>query len=169
MPDLQTKLSGFLDALGASPAVPILVGVLNVTTTNVGNVTTGTDDLMSYTVPANTLSTNGQLLRVTAWGSTANNAAAKTVTMECGTQQIMTQALTANLAGTWRIVAYVVRTGVATQDIFAELLQLTTIVHKQTATAGTQDETAAITIKCTGTATSTDDIVQDGLIVEALL
>jgi len=167
MADVTSLLSRFLYA-----RLPLLSGsgsgALTVTSTNVGNVGAGTDTLQTYDLPASVLSVNGRTLRITAWGTTANNANAKTLTMAFGGQTIMTQALTTSIAGTWRITAYVVRTGDSTQDIFAELLQLTTIVHKQTVTAGTQTDTAAITIKCTGAATTDDDIVQDGLIVELL-
>lgn len=141
-------------------------GALNVSTTAVGNVGAGTDDLQSYTMPASVLSVDGRCLRITAWGTTANNVNAKTVTLDLGSQVIMTQALTTSIAGTWRITALITRTGSSTQDVFAELLQLTTIVHKQTVTAGTQTDTATIVIKCTGAATTDNDLVQEGLLVE---
>jgi hypothetical protein len=165
MADVTSILSRFLYS-----RLPLFsgsgAGALSVGTTAVGNITTGTDDLQSYSLPASVLGADGRCLRITAWGTTANTAAAKTVTLNFGSQTIMTQALTTNLAGTWRITAIVARTGSSTQDIFAELLQLTTIVHKQTLTAGTQTDSAAITIKCTGTATNTDDIINEGLLVE---
>lgn len=165
MADVTSLLSRFLYS-----RLPLFsgsgAGAIHVNSTAVGNVTTGTDDLQSYSLPASVLGVDGRVLRITAYGRTANTAAAKTLTMEFGSQTIMTQALTTNLAATWRIHTTVVRTGSSTQDIFAELLQLTTIVHKQTLTAGTQTDSAAITIKCTGTATNTDDIIQEGLIVE---
>ncbi len=166
MADLNTLLMQVLTMLPNFQGH--VAGALKVNSTAVGNVGAGTDDLITYSLPANTLNANGRTIRINAWGTTANNAAAKTVTLEFGSQTIMTQALTANIAGTWRITAYVSRTGSGTQDIFAELLQLATVVHKQTLTAGTQTDTAAITIKCTGTATSDNDIVQEGLVVEVL-
>lgn len=136
----------------------------------VGNIGGGTDDLQTFTIPANTLNVNGRTIRVKAWGRTANNGDSKTVTMEFGGQTIMTQALTDGIAGTWRIDAEIIKTGPNTQRIFAELLQLTTLVQKQTATAGVQTDTSAIVIKCTGTATTifqaNDNIVQEGMIVE---
>jgi hypothetical protein len=167
MADLTQLLSSLL--YSRLPALSGSVsGLLSVKSTAVGNVGGGTDDLQSYDLPANTLGVDGRVLRITAWGTTANNVNAKTVTLNFGSQTIMTQALTTSIAGTWRISAIVTRTGSNTQDIFAELLQLATIVHKQTLTAGTQTDTAAITIKCTGAATSNDDILQEGLLVEVM-
>lgn len=172
MADLTTLLSNFLAVL---PNFHGRVGgALKVTVTAVGNVGSGTDDLITYDLPANLLNATGRAIRITAWGTTANNTNPKTVTLAFGSQTIMTQALTTGIAGTWRMTAFVVRTGANTQDIFAELLQLTTIIHKQTITAGTQTDTAAITIKGTGTVTdggggiNNDDLVQEGLIVEML-
>lgn len=153
------------DARGAG-SIAFGWGRLTSVYTNVGNVGSGTDDLQTYTIPANTLNISGRTIRIKAWGSTANNANAKTVTLEFGGQTVMTQALTASIVGTWRIDCEIIKTGASTQKIFAELLQLATIIQKQTATAGTQIDTAGIIVKCTGTATSNDDIVQEGLIVE---
>jgi hypothetical protein len=141
----------------------------NITTTAAGNVGAGTDDLISYTLPASVLNLTGRGLRITAWGTAANNANAKTVTFEFGGQQVMTQALTANQASNWRISVLAFRTGSSTQDVFAELIQVgTALIHKQTLTAGTQTESGTIVLKCTGTATTDNDIVQEGLLVEAL-
>jgi hypothetical protein len=154
--------------MGTGAGVATCVSKATATTTAVGNVDAGTDDLISYSLPADSLVVTGKGVRITAWGTTANNVNAKTVTLEFGGQTIMTQALTTSIAGTWRISAMAFRTGASTQDIFAELLQLATIIHKHTLTAGTQTETGAIVIKCTGTATTTNDIVQEGLLVEYL-
>lgn len=158
----------FSTVAGTSTGLAFAGGTLNLTSTGVGNVGAGTDDLITYSLPANALTASGRGLRIRAWGITANNGNAKTVTLDFGSQVVMTQALTTSIAGTWRIDAIIARTGASTQDVFAELLQLATIVHKQTITAGTQTETGAITIKCTGTATSNNDIVNEGLLVEFL-
>jgi hypothetical protein len=166
MADLTSLLSSLLQYLPSFSGAA--AGALSVGTTAVGNVGAGTDTLQTYSLPANTLNGNGRSIRITAWGTTTNNVNAKTVTLDFGSQTIMTQALTASIAGTWRISAIVARTGSGTQDIFAELLQLATIIHKQTLTAGTQTDTAAIVIKTTGTATTDNDIVCEGLLVELI-
>lgn len=165
----ETRFDGtLLIAAGASTRSTTVGGTLNINTTAVGNVGGGTDTLITYTLPANVLNATARTIRVYAWGTTANNANAKTLTLDVGSQTVMTQALTTSIAGTWRIEALVCRNGSNTQDIFAELLQLATIIHKQTLTAGTQTDTATIVIKCTGAATTDNDIVQEGMIVEVL-
>lgn len=145
-------------------------GVINVNLTGVGNVTTGEDDLITYALPASTLSANGMGLRITAWGSTANNANTKTVKLFFGATAILTQALTASIAGSWRIVAEVFRTGVDTQDCIASLSQGATDIAHAEFTATTIDDGAAITIKCTGeSSVDTNDLIQEGLMVELLV
>lgn len=144
-------------------------GVINVNVTAVGNVGAGTDDLITYALPANTLSANGMGVRVTAYGTTANNGNAKTVTLNFGATAILTQALTASIAGSWRIAAEIMRTGVDTQDCIAALNQGATDIAHAEFTATTIDDGAAITIKCTGAATDNNDIVQEGLLIELLV
>ena len=146
---------------------------LSVNSPAVGNVGAGEDDLMTYAMAANVLNAASNGVRICAWGSAANNANAKTLKLYLGTATIISQSLTASIAGKWVIDAVVLRTGSDTQDIFG-------VIHESTATlsatdksaieigTATQDEDAAITIKCTGEATTTNDIVQEGFVITAL-
>lgn len=157
--------------MGTSTGAATMVGVANINTTAVGNVGAGTDDLMTYAMPANAFSANGKGVRVTAWGSTANNANAKTITMNFGATAVLTNALTVSIAGAWRIEAEIFRTGASTQLYSSQLVTTGTagvaLNDVENGTAAITD-TAAITIKCTGTATTDNDIIQNGLIVEFL-
>lgn len=150
-----------------STSQPEIVGTLRVDVTAVGNVGGGTDDLISYSLPANTVLDAGRGVRIRAWGTTANNANAKTVTLAFGATTLISTALTASQAGVWDISAVVVRVGGATQVAIATLNQggATTIVDSES-TSPTEDLTAAVAIKCTGAATANDDISQKGLVVE---
>ena len=146
------------------------VGKANANVTAVGNVTVGEDDLITYALPANSLSANGKAVKIKVWGTTANNVNAKTLKLYFGSQIILTNSLAVSIAGFWYAEAIVVRTGASTQDIFANLNTntATVAVVDQEITAGTQTDTAAITIKCTGEGTDTNDVVQEGLLVEFL-
>lgn len=141
---------------------------LQVDVAAVGNINTGTDDLISYTMPANVLATNNKTLRIRAWGTTANNVNTKQLTLNWGSQVIVNTALTTSLAGLWETEAIVTRTGGNTQDVVARTLQGATLIFDQELTSGTQTDTAQIIIKMTGTATTTNDIVQEGLVVEVI-
>src|SRR5207248_3063950 len=55
-----------------------------VSTTAVSNVGTAETDLITYTMPANTLSANGQRVRITAFCTTAANANLKTIKIYFG-------------------------------------------------------------------------------------
>lgn len=158
---------GLDHVMGTGSGSSSMLGTANVNTTAVGNVGTGEDDLITYTLPANALSANGKGVRITAWGTGANNVNAKTLKVYFGTQVILTFALTVSQANNWRVMGSVWRTGASTQDWQASLIQAGTAsaVDAENGTA-TQTDTATIAIKCTGEATADNDIVQEGMHVE---
>lgn len=134
----------------------------------VGNVTTGEDNLITYALAANALPAWGAGVHIIAWGTTANNANAKTLKLYFGTAVILTNALTVSIAGVWRIEADVISTGVDAQDYVSQLVTTGTAgvaLNDIEVGTATQDDGATITIKCTGEATATDDIIQEGMII----
>lgn len=147
-------------------------GLLNAQTGSVGTTAVTTEEtLLSYTMPANTLSTAGQAIRVTCgWttGATANN---KTVKLYFGASVITTPAQAAN-AQTGRLELIVMRTGAATQKVFGSGMagtgSLTPVAEYYN--AGTDALTAGVLIKCTGTngTAAANDIVANGLITELI-
>lgn len=139
----------------------------------VGNVGAGEDDLQSVSLPALSLKESGDYVRIRAWGIAANNANAKTLKAYFGTQVVLNLALTASIAGKWFVDVIVSRTGKDTQDWVMEIREstaaaLAALKQAQDNGTATQDEDAAITVKLTGTGVATDDIVQEGMIVEVL-
>lgn len=154
--------------LYSAAAWKALPRTLDVNVTAVGNVGGGTDDLMTFAIPANVLSATGKTVRIKAAGTTANNADAKTLTFVVGSQTVVSTALTVSIVGQWEIECYIVRTGSNTQDIRARTLQGATLIFDQEFTAGTQTDSGAITVKCTGTATTNNDIVQEMMITEII-
>ena len=160
---------------GSASGSLIAQGALFVSTTAVGNVgASAPDDLISYSLPASAVNSTGRGVRITAWGTCANNANAKTFTLNFGSQVVLTHACTASVAGeVWRIVTLVHRTGASTQD-------WTSIYEGSTGVAGafefdpelgtaTQTESGAIVIKMqTTVSTSDNDIVQEGMRVDYL-
>lgn len=150
-------------------------GVANINSTAVGNLgASGPDDLITYSLPANSLVTTNRTIRITAWGTCTNNANAKTFTLNFGSQVILTHACTASVAGEqWKIESTVIRTGASTQDWVSTYYGSTGAAgvfefDPELGTA-TQTETGAIVIKMQSTVSTTDnDIVQEGMIVEYL-
>lgn len=158
-------------ALGGSTSASPVPVVANVNNTAVGNVGGGTDDLITYSLPATSMNSNGRGVRITAWGTTANNVNAKTLILNFGSAAILTNSLTTSVAGIWRIEAEVFRTGSNIQDYSSQLVTTgTAAVAINDIEGGTasQTDSSAITIKCTGAGTSNNDIVQEGLLVEML-
>jgi hypothetical protein len=137
---------------------------LNANTTTVGNVSTGEDDLMTYSLSANQLQA-GSCVRISAWGTIANNANSKTLKLYFGSV-VLTASLPTSVAETWRVEAVIIASDANAQSYSASIITATS----QDAESGTltETDTDAIEIKCTGEATSTNDITQNGLSVEYL-
>ena len=156
----------FNAGLGAGTFGP--EGKISVNTTAVGNTGSGEDDLQTYSLPLNSLSAAAKGVHITAWGTTANNANAKTIKLYFGSVAILTNALTASIAGTWRIEADVFSTGTDAQDAIAALSTLGAAgvaLNDLEFTTLTQDDGAAIVIKTTGEAVDNNDILSQGLLV----
>lgn len=145
---------------------------LSVNTTAVGNVGAGEDDLMTYALAASKVVNTGAGIRVRAWGTSANNANAKTLKAYFGSAAVISQSLTASIAGRWYAEYTAIRTGLSAQDVAGRvsegLVTLGTGKFSQEIGTATQTETGALTIKLTGTATTDNDIVQEGMTVEFL-
>lgn len=173
-------------SLGTGATAVLATGVLNSNVTAVGNVgISGPDDLISYTLPANTLTTSARGVRVTAWGITASTANTKVLRLMFGANAVVTSpTLTASVAWRWRISAIIVRTGLNTQDVYGEFFAApaagVVVGSAANTTTGnfaasadfnarTETETGTIVIKGqTTTTTGTDDVIQEGLLVEMI-
>lgn len=137
------------------------------------NVGTGETDLSTYTLPAGTLSADGKVIRVTAWGTYAATANNKTVRLYFGGTNIAPgTGAVATSNGRWYVDGRVIRTGASAQEAFT----------RNSATAGTNEsfnrldiaqpaENTAntIVIRVTGqSGTASNDILLKGFIIEIL-
>lgn len=136
-------------------------GVLYVNTTVVGNVGGGTDDLMSYSVPANTLAVNGQSIEYEAAGTCTSGC---TLNVVYGSTTIVTKIAAAT--GDYVVRARIIRTGAATQKCWAEI-QFAGAAYDGAMNYVTAAETlsGAVTAKLTAVGTSNNDVVQEMFIV----
>lgn len=149
--DLPTKLSG----------------ILNVSTTPASNDDINATNLSSYTLPAKMMKNNGDYLEIETWGTFAANGNGKNVTLEFGSQVILTTGATSPNDGSWRIGASILRLSATTQEIDAFIISgNTTISTFSIRTAGTQDLTQSVIIKCTGTGGASGDISQKAMIIK---
>ena len=144
-------------------------GVLSVNLTSTGNTADTTEDtLMTYSLPAKTLSATNKGLKIRAWGNTAANADNKTIKLYFGSEVITTPTAATNNKG-WELELEVYKNGASTQVVFGKGIVDTTSVTPLI-TTGAETDTSAIVIKVTGTAGTgnANDIVAKGLIVEML-
>ena len=158
--------------MGTGTAQPVVSGTLDINTTNVANVGAGEDDLITYSLPANSLSAVSRGIRFIYRGICANNANSKTVNVKFGTTTLIAQLLTANADLHWWGEAIIVRNGANDQEWFATFytdnLASGAIILTQDSGSMAQTDTSAISIRCTGTGTDNGDITETFHVVEAL-
>jgi hypothetical protein len=150
-----------------SAVAPVQVGgSLEVNTTAVGNVGSGEDDLMSFSVPASTLGANGDYLELVAWGSFAANANNKRIKLKFGATTILDTTAVAATGGTWRVQATIVRTGATAQLASAQLVTDNATLGDISGNASPGETlSGAVAVKLTGEATSDNDIQQLGMTI----
>jgi len=144
--------------------------------TSASNVGATATDLMTYTMPANTLSADGQSLRIRAWGTGAANANVKTNVLLYGASQITGRVGQPDSTGTfWRMEAVIIRTGAAAVIADASYFygtgnggfsgaQMAPCAQNPNATA----LNTAITIKVQATGAASADVTCLGMTVEWL-
>ncbi len=109
------------------------------------------------------MANNGDILTIKSSGVFAANADNKTLKLKFGSQTILdTGAVGAN-GTSWEINATIIRKSSTTQEISATAISNNTAYGART--AGTQDLTTAIDIKCTGQGASSDDLTQYSQII----
>ena len=163
---LRATQPGAYQLIGDASAAYRFGGIVKINTTSVGNVGTGEDNLITYALPAGYLGGNGQSLIVEAWGTFASNPNAKRVRLYFGATAVFDTTAQNFTGGAWAIRARIVRTGTTTQISVASFDGDTSLVVTTAQTAAPAETLSnSVTIKATGEATSTDDIVQLGLIV----
>lgn len=139
---------------------------LDVQYTPVGNVGTGADDLMTYTLPAYALKT-GKWVRIKWRWTYANNANVKYMSAVFGGTSLATQWATLSQAGEWCYEIDILYDGSASQTYFLKFKQ-TWSQESIFSWSTTADETNSIIIKFTGEWVANNDVVQQWQIIEFL-
>jgi hypothetical protein len=158
-PDLTAR-----SVIGGAVNGPVVL-TISVNTTAVGNVGSGTDTLQTYTLTAAGLTAATRGLQITASGTFANNANAKTLTCSYGAQTVLTHAATVSVAGQWNLDFFITMTGTDTQDWHTEYRgndgAANAFSYDPERGTGTVDDGASIVISCQGAATADNDIVSE--------
>ncbi len=141
--------------------------VLAVNTTPVGNVTTGEDDLITYSLTGGVMSANGQTLEFEMAGTFAANANNKRIRVYLGATVLFDTTALAINGKEWRIMGRIIRTGAATQkSVVVATTSDALLVSSCDYVSGAEDLTTTLVLKATGEGTNTDDIVQEFLVVK---
>lgn len=145
---------------------------LSNSTTTVGNVGTGEDDLISYSMPANTLVADGDSLRIRAGFTLAANGNTKAIKFYIGSNVLFSQSAAQN-GGSYYVEVNVIRHNSTTIKYSANGgtyggsgTPLTNVPGN--VGSAVADTATALTIKATGEATSNNDIVQEFLQVQRI-
>jgi hypothetical protein len=142
---------------------------LKTDTTQTGNVGSGEDNLIDYSLPANTLGSNGDYLEIVAFGTMAANANNKTLKLYFGSTAIYDSGALSINGASWVLRATVIRTGASSQKCIVSVVSDdATLVDSASYNTASESLSGSVTIKCTGEATSNDDVVQEGLTVKWL-
>jgi len=132
------------------------------TTTTVGETV-----LMTYSLPANTLATTGDAVRIVCWGTSPANANVKAAVLYFGSQIISTTTMmSAPNNKVWALEMLATRNTAATQNIIARgTIDLT--APNAYSLSGSETLTSAVTIKCNGySPTARADITAQGMYIE---
>ncbi len=159
--DNSTVTNALKVGVGTSATFATAGGTMTVNTTSVGNVGAGEDNLMTYSVPANSLAVAGDYLEIRCSGTFAANANNKTLKAYFGTQVLFFIGPAALNGGDFIITIQIIRTGAATQ-IANTSWACTVSSPNAIALMTTPTETLAnaITFKLTGEATTTGDVTE---------
>lgn len=143
-------------------------GLLAVNATEVGNVGTGVDDLMTYTLPANTILNAGESLEIEAGFTFAANGNNKQIALLIGGSEYYTTGAVAQNGGSM-VLKMTVAYDTSLLSKFSTMVQTTgsaAIPNVASVNGGVFNPTTSNIIKCTGEATSTNDIVMEFLKVK---
>lgn len=129
----------------------------------------GTDDtLLSYSVPAGTLSSNYKGLEIQAWGATAANYNAKRLKLIVGGTTLVDSGSLVHSATAWLVEATYLRYGAATQDAIGLWADACPLTVGPTRTTPTDNTANAILIRVTGNCGTAGDLTGIGMIVKLL-
>ena len=167
---LDAGIDELQTAAGTAPtAVANIGGNLSIDNGTAGTTAVVTEEtLLTYTLPANSLTQNGRGVRVRAWGTTAANANLKTVRLKFGATNVLDTGAVASNGETWYFEADVYRTGAATQDAIGKPYFYVAGINNGQITNPAETLSAGFAIVVSGqngTAT-VNDIVAEGLSVE---
>jgi hypothetical protein len=157
---------------------------LEVNTTTVGNVGAGTDNLMLYTVPINSLAANGDRIEGVGIGNVSANDNDKTIILSVGGTAFSTGPLDLDLARGWRVEYTIIR--ISSTSVLVSVQTVANALNVDSAGTpatggngfhgGAATSTVAVSnlaantlaIQFQGVGTADNDVVQNAHVVELI-
>jgi hypothetical protein len=151
----------------AASARAYLGGVINRSSTQTGNGAGSETDLFSYTLPASTLVTDGEIIEFSIAGTYAANGNSKTINVKFGSTTIYTTGGLAINAGEWVIKGTIMRTGASAQKcwITAQSSDALLVSDAEYATAS-ESTGSTIQLRVTGNGAGASDVVGEMWVVK---
>jgi len=140
-------------------------GTIHENLTPASNSGTGETDLMTFSLPANTLGTDNDYLTVDAWGEFSAPTGNSRVKLKFGATTIFDSGSLAFTSGAWRIQARIVRGGATSQVTISTWSGSSLVTTTAQVAAPAETLSSAVTIKCTGQAAASSEVFQEGFIV----
>jgi hypothetical protein len=136
---------------------------LNTDFSQSGTIGTGEDTIYSYSVPANTLATNGDTIIATCSGYVATSVNNKRIRVRFGSTLLFDSgAMAITTAADWSLRLEIVRTTVSTQKAVVVLnTNNSSYASLVDLTYPTETLTGAVTLSVTGEGTSDNDVVKE--------
>lgn len=150
---------------GSSSNDAAVGGVLYVDSGTHNNSGSSATDLASYSVPANTLSSNNMSVTFEAWGTFTSSINSKSLRVLFGSDSWTIIAGIAGSSASWYIQGRIVRTGAATQDVIITLICGAGGTPVTISTA-TRTLSSLNTLKLSGTGGASNEIAQEGFVVK---
>ena len=122
--------------------------------------------LKSFTLQAGKLAVANTGIRIRAYGTTANNANAKSVRLSFGATLVQSIVLNISTTAAWELSATIIRTGAATQKAFGDMSTHSTTVTPATVTSPAETLANAIVVKVDCTQVAAGDVICEGFFMD---
>lgn len=145
---------------GSSSNDAAVGGVLYKTYANVGNVGTGEDTLLSYSLPANTLSVNGMSLRGYLHIGAVSNANSKNIAVKFGSTEFLSFDFPISASAILIVEFRIIRTGATSQIVSGKYIYSGAVKEAGAFSSGASATlSGAVTVACTGEAVANNDVI----------
>lgn len=152
-------------AIGASESGE---NILDVSTSQVGTVTTGEDVLYTYTLPSDTLAEDGDAIRGRISGIVGNNGNVKSIKLKFGATTFLTRGTTTPTIGQGFTIDFeIIRTGATAQKCNATFSGSDGTASAYYSAAG-ETLSGPVDIELTGEGTDTNDVIKHTAVITML-